>query len=82
MHLEYQRSLNLSLQDSIIYSAVVADLKSQPIEETKCFLSRDRKAFGRDVDHRIKAELRKYNCRYIGSFSQGLDFIQRSLKIG
>ena len=39
--LAYQRSLELSLQDSIIYSAAIADLKNQPIEEGKCFLSRD-----------------------------------------
>jgi predicted nucleic acid-binding protein len=80
--LAYQRSLELSLQDSIIYSAVVADLKKQPIEETKCFLSRDRKAFGRHGDRRVKVELGKYNCRYIDNFTQGLDFIQNSLKIG
>ena len=77
--LAYQRSLELSLQDSIIYSAVIADLKNQPIEEGKCFLSRDHKAFGRLSDYKIKAELGKYNCRYIGNFIQGLDFIHSSL---
>jgi len=80
--LTYRRSLELSPQDSIIYSAVAMDLKNQPIEEPKCFLSRDRKAFGREADHRVKGELEKYNCRYIGSFTQGLDFIRGSLKIG
>jgi predicted nucleic acid-binding protein len=80
--LVYQRSLELSPQDSIIYSAIVADLKGQAQDEVKCFLSRDRKAFGSDDDRRVKAELGKYNCRYIGNFIQGLDFIQSSLKIG
>ena len=79
--LTYRRSLELSPQDSIIYSAVAMDLKNQPIEDVKCFLSRDRKAFGREANHRVKVELGKYNCRYIGSFIQGLDFIRRSLKI-
>ena len=78
----YQRSLRLSPQDSIIYSAVVADLKEQSQDAIKCFLSRDRKAFGGDDDRGIKIELGKYNCRYIGNFTQGLDFIQSSLKIG
>ncbi|HWS83878.1 MAG TPA: hypothetical protein VN207_06420 [Ktedonobacteraceae bacterium] len=78
--LMYRRSLELSPQDSIIYSAVVADLKGQPQDEEKCFLSRDRKAFGRDPDHGVKVELGKYNCRYISSFTQGLDFIWSSLK--
>lgn len=76
----YQRNLKLSLQDSIIYSAMIADLKNQPQDEVKCFLSRDHRAFGSDADQRIKTELAKYNCRYIGSFSQGLNFIQRSLQ--
>ncbi len=78
--LAYQRNVELSLQDSIIYSAVIADLKNQPIEEGKCFLSRDHKAFGRHGDYKIKTELGKYNCRYIGSFAQGLDFIHSSLR--
>jgi hypothetical protein len=78
----YRRSLELSPQDSIIYSAVIADLRKQPQDEAKCFLSRDRKAFGSNADLGVKVELEKYNCRYIGNFTQGLDFIQSSLKIG
>jgi hypothetical protein len=69
----------LSPQDSIIYSAMVADLKKQPEQETKCFLSRDRKAFGNDDYRSIKAELEKHNCRYISSFAQGLSFIQQKI---
>ena len=80
--LAYQRGLYLSPQDSIIYSAIVADLKGQAQDETKCFLSRDRKAFGRNDDRSVKGELEEYNCRYIGNFSQGLDFIRSSLKTG
>jgi len=38
--------------------------------------------FGSDTDRSIKVELEKHNCRYIGSFTQALDFIQSSLKIG
>jgi len=78
----YRDSLGLSPQESIIYSAMVADLKRQPGGEAKCFLSCDRKAFGSDTDRSIKIELEKHNCRYIGSFTQALDFIQSSLNIG
>jgi predicted nucleic acid-binding protein len=78
--LSYQYSLNLSPQDSIIYVAIVADLKKQPAQDAKCFLSRDRKAFGDASDPSIKIELGKYNCRYIASFTQGLDFLYSSLK--
>lgn len=80
--LGYQYSMGLSPQDSIIYSAIVADLKKLPNEDAKCFLSRDRKAFGPINDSSIKIELGKYNCRYIGSFTQGLDFLRSSSKIG
>ncbi len=75
----YQNSLDFSPQDSIIYSAMVADLKKQPEQKIKCFLSRDRKAFGNDDYRSIKVELEKHNCRYIGSFTQGLSFIQQKL---
>lgn len=78
----YQDSLDFSPQDSIIYFAMLSDLKKQPKQEMKCFLSRDRKAFGNDNYRSIKAELEKYNCRYISSFTQALDFIQNSLKTG
>ncbi len=77
--LNYQKSLNLAPQDSIIYASVVADLQSRPSEEEKCFLSRDIKAFGNDDDRSIKAELGASHCRYIGSFLQGLNFIQHTL---
>jgi hypothetical protein len=78
--LNYQKSLNLAPQDSIIYASVIADLQSRPTEEEKCFLSRDKKAFGNSNDRSIKAELEAFHCCYIGSFIQGLSFIQHTLK--
>ena len=78
--LRYQVDLSLSPQDSIIYAAIIADLKIRSFEERKYFLSRDRRAFDNDDDRDIKAELATYNCRYIGSFVQGLDAIQHELK--
>jgi predicted nucleic acid-binding protein len=78
--LNYQTSLGLSPQDSIVYATIIGNLKTQPGEEWKCFLSRDSKAFNNDDDRSIKGELAGYSCRYIGSFAQGLDFIQHTLK--
>ncbi len=78
--LRYQQVLSLSPQDSIIYAAIVADLKKRSLEEKKYFLSKDRRAFDNDDDRDIKAELATYNCHYIGSFAQGLDAIKHVLK--
>jgi predicted nucleic acid-binding protein len=73
--LVYRAGYKLSSQDSIIYSAVIADLQQQPREEAKCFLSSDRKAFSTDPD--IRSELTALNCKYFGSFLEGLRYIQR-----
>ncbi len=72
----YQRSLGLSPQYSIIYSAIISDLKLRPREEMKCFLSRDRKAFANEDDRSIKKELGINNCRYIGSFVEGWEYMR------
>jgi hypothetical protein len=76
--LNYQKSLSLAPQDSIIYASVVADLQSRPSEEEKCFLSRDKKAFNDDPS--IKGEPGVSHCRYIGSFIHGLSFIQYTIQ--
>ena len=73
----YQTTASLAPQDSIIYAAIIEDLKSRPKEEQKCFLSRDEKAFDNPT---IKQELGIYNCRYIKNFNDGLQFIQHSIQ--
>lgn len=70
----YQSRFDIKSKDSIIYAAVIADLKRNSASEQKCFLSRDRAAF--DDDPEIKSELQFYNCRYISSFNDGLRYIQ------
>jgi hypothetical protein len=59
---------------------MIVDLKKQLQEDANCFLSRNRKASGDANDPSFKIELGKYNCRYIGSFTQSLDFLRSSLK--
>jgi hypothetical protein len=73
----YQGQLGLKPQDSIIYATVIADMQRRTSAEAKCFLSRDKEAFS--INPGIKPELASYNCRYIGNFAQGLDFIQHAL---
>ncbi len=70
--LMYQRNLDLSPQDSIIYAAVITDLQKRSHQEDKCFISRNWKDF-RNPD--IKSELESYNCRYAESFGEGLSYI-------
>ena len=74
--LAYQNYYDLSPQDAIIFSAVINHLQQQSPSETKCFISRDRRAFN---DPGIKAELKSFNCRYISNFKDGLSFIQSNL---
>lgn len=78
--LVYRTRHGLSSQDAFIYASIMADVQKHPQSNKKCFLSRDRRAFGQDDDRTIKAELDAYNCRYIGSFLQGLDYIQSTLQ--
>ena len=73
--LAYQKSFDLSPQDSIVYAAMIADLQQRPPAEIKCFVSRNWKDFD---DSGIKFELATYKCRYISSFVQGLNFIQHA----
>nr|HET6904355.1 hypothetical protein [Ktedonobacteraceae bacterium] len=75
--LNYQAQFGLKPQDSIIYSTVITDMQRRASTEAKCFLSRDKEAFS--INPGIRSELAAYNCRYIGSFVQGLDFIQHAL---
>ena|SRR5579859_5129458 len=69
--------IDLSPQDSIIYSAIISDIMRRPVDEDKRFLSRDNEAFATNLA--IKRELRKHNCRYIGSFVDGLASIEHAL---
>ena len=85
--LTYKDQLSTSTEDSIVYSTIISDLRRRPYDEFKFFLSRDEKAFGESrnkkkaaYDPRIEAELRSYNCKYIGQFEHGLRSIESKLR--
>jgi predicted nucleic acid-binding protein len=54
---DYQKRLDLSPQDSIIYSAIISDNTRRPVDEDKRFLSRENEAFATNLT--IKRELRR-----------------------
>ena len=69
--IQYQGSLGLSPQDSVVYASVIAHLSvSSP--GAKCFLNRDRKDFSIPD---ISEELGRYDCRLITRFPAGLNYI-------
>ena len=69
--IQFQRSLDLSPQDSVVYASVIAHL-SAASPGPKCFLNRDHKDFSMPD---IKEGLRRYECRLIAKFSDGLSYI-------
>ena len=71
--MQLQMRLNLSPQDSIVYSSILAHLVSAT-NGPKCFLNKDAKDF---VTPDIQEQLGGYQCRLITRFSDGLSYLQR-----
>lgn len=85
--LTYKDQLTTSTEDSIIYGAIIADLRRRADDEAKLFLSRDEKAFGKGGDakksvyyQRIKKELGLYKCAFINNFEHGLSSVEAELR--
>jgi predicted nucleic acid-binding protein len=71
----YERQYGLSPQDSIIYSAVMSDLRTRNKSETKYFVSQNWKDFR---DPEIIKELQSFNCTYIESFVKAVKSLKES----
>ena len=69
--IQFQESLDLSPQDSVVYASVIAHL-SAASPGPKCFLNRDRKDFSIPD---IREGLERYDCRLITRFADGLSYI-------
>ena len=69
--IQYQGSLGLSPQDSVVYASVIDHL-SATSPGPKCFLNRDRKDFSIPD---IREGLGRYDCRLITRFVDGLSYI-------
>jgi predicted nucleic acid-binding protein len=63
----YENQYGLSPQDSIIYSAVVSDLKDRNNSDAKYFVSTNWKDF---LDPGITSELLSFNCTYVENFAK------------
>ena len=72
---EYQTTLRMEPQDSLVLSSVVSHLSKINPDEC-CFLTKNVKDFGQP---RVRNELRERGCRIIYSFEQGLNYISATL---
>ena len=69
--IQFQESLGLSPQDSIVYASVMGHLSTASLGP-KCFLNRDFKDFPIPA---ILEQLDRYECRLITRFADGLSYI-------
>ena len=72
---EYQRTIELEPPDSLVLGSVVSHLSETNLDEC-CFLNKNVKDFDAPS---VRNELRPYDCRLIGSFEQGLNYISATL---
>lgn len=76
--LQYQDSHTFdTFQDALIFTAVMADLETQAVEDNRCFVSKDSDAFGTRI---VKDDLARYDCRYIATFRAAVNYVHNSVK--
>ena len=73
--IEFQSSLGLEPQDSIIYASVLSHLMHTS-PEPKCFLNRNSRDF---YTPDIMEQLTQHQCRLITRFDDGLNFIRQEI---
>ena len=72
---EYQRAIEMDPPDSLVLGSIVSHL-SEVNPDVCCFLNKNVKDFDAPS---VRDELRPYDCRIIGSFEQGLNYISSML---
>lgn len=75
--LRYQKEYDFSPQDAIVYTSVVADLRSRPAKRGSCFLNRNSKDFD---DQNVVDDLANWDCRLFPRFDSGLNFVRSRLE--
>lgn len=68
-------TFGLSPSDAVVYATVISHLE-KTLPGPKCFLNRDSKGF---ANPSMDQQLALHDCKLIGSFEQGLAFIQSEL---
>ena len=71
----FQKSLDLSPQDSIVYASILDHL-STASAELRCFITKNSKDF---ANPDIENELTAYNCQLMTKFANGLGYIRSQL---
>ena len=68
----FQKSLDLSPQDSIVYASILDHL-STASEEFRCFITKNSKDF---ANPDIENELTAYNCHLLTKFADGFGYVR------
>ena len=71
----FQKSLELSPQDSIVYASILDHLATAS-EDHSCFITKNSKDF---ANPDIENELTAYNCRLLTKFADGLGYVRSRL---
>ena len=71
----FQKSLELSPQDSIVYASILNHLTTAS-EKPRCFITKNSRDF---VNPDIENELKAYNCRLLTKFADGLGYVRSRL---
>lgn len=74
--IDFQKTRNLSPQDSIVYASVISHLSNSPLEEPKCFITKNSKDF---ANPDIYAEVQSYGCKLLTKFNAGLGYTKSCL---
>ena len=71
----FQKSLDLSPQDSIVYASILDHLATASAE-LRCFITKNSKDF---ANPDIENELTAYNCQLLTKFADGLRYVRNQL---
>ena len=74
----FQKTRNLSPQDSIVYASVLSHLSGTSTEEQKCFITKNSKDF---ANPDIYTDLEAYCCKLLTKFVNGVGYTKKCLKI-